>query len=91
MASLPGLAFKIMTDPFVGQLTFVRVYRGNLESVAMCITPPKTKKSAWEDSLKCILIREDIKEVYAGEICAFVGLKDTLTGDTLCDEKMRLF
>ncbi|WP_163533765.1 elongation factor G [Helicobacter suis] len=83
-----GLAFKIMTDPFVGQLTFVRVYRGNLESGSYIYNSTKDKKERVGRLLKMHSNkREDIKEVYAGEICAFVGLKETLTGDTLCSEK----
>ncbi|PDW29077.1 elongation factor G [Helicobacter pylori] len=83
-----GLAFKIMTDPFVGQLTFVRVYRGKLESGSYVYNSTKDKKERVGRLLKMHSNkREDIKEVYAGEICAFVGLKDTLTGDTLCDER----
>lgn len=83
-----GLAFKIMTDPFVGQLTFVRVYRGMLESGSYVLNSTKAKKERVGRLLKMHSNkREDIKEVYAGEICAFVGLKDTLTGDTLCSEK----
>ncbi|MCI5968155.1 elongation factor G [Helicobacter sp.] len=83
-----GLAFKIMTDPFVGQLTFVRVYRGSLESGSYVLNSTKCKKERVGRLLKMHSNkREDIKEVYAGEICAFVGLKETLTGDTLCSEK----
>lgn len=83
-----GLAFKIMTDPFVGQLTFVRVYRGMLESGSYVLNSTKGKKERVGRLLKMHSNkREDIKEVYAGEICAFVGLKETLTGDTLCSEK----
>ena len=83
-----GLAFKIMTDPFVGQLTFVRVYRGMLESGSYVYNSTKGKKERVGRLLKMHSNkREDIKEVYAGEICAFVGLKETLTGDTLCSEK----
>lgn len=83
-----GLAFKIMTDPFVGQLTFVRAYRGALESGSYVLNSTKGKKERVGRLLKMHSNkREDIKEVYAGEICAFVGLKDTVTGDTLCDEK----
>lgn len=83
-----GLAFKIMTDPFVGQLTFVRVYRGKLESGSYVYNSTKGKKERVGRLLKMHSNkREDIKEVYAGEICAFVGLKETLTGDTLCDDK----
>ena len=83
-----GLAFKIMTDPFVGQLTFVRVYRGSLESGSYVLNSTKGKKERVGRLIKMHSNkREDIKEVYAGEICAFVGLKETLTGDTLCSEK----
>ncbi|WP_277641769.1 elongation factor G [Wolinella succinogenes] len=83
-----GLAFKIMTDPFVGQLTFVRVYRGSLESGSYVYNSTKGKKERVGRLLKMHANkREDIKEIYAGEICAFVGLKETLTGDTLCSEK----
>lgn len=83
-----GLAFKIMTDPFVGQLTFVRAYRGKLESGSYVLNSTKGKKERVGRLLKMHSNkREDIKEIYAGEICAFVGLKDTITGDTLCDEK----
>lgn len=83
-----GLAFKIMTDPFVGQLTFVRVYRGFIESGSYVFNSTKNKKERVGRLLKMHSNkREDIKEVYAGEICAFVGLKDTLTGDTLCSDK----
>ncbi|GMB92338.1 Elongation factor G [Helicobacter bizzozeronii] len=83
-----GLAFKIMTDPFVGQLTFVRAYRGKLESGSYIYNSTKDKKERVGRLLKMHSNkREDIKEVYAGEICALVGLKDTLTGDTLCNEK----
>lgn len=83
-----ALAFKIMTDPFVGQLTFVRVYRGFIESGSYVFNSTKNKKERVGRLLKMHSNkREDIKEVYAGEICAFVGLKDTLTGDTLCSDK----
>ncbi|RAX57766.1 elongation factor G [Helicobacter monodelphidis] len=83
-----ALAFKIMTDQFVGQLTFVRVYRGKLESGSYVYNSTKGKKERVGRLLKMHANRrEDIKEIYAGEICAFVGLKDTLTGDTLCSEK----
>lgn len=83
-----ALAFKIMTDPFVGQLTFVRVYRGSLESGSYVLNSTKGKKERVGRLLKMHANkREDIKEVCAGEICAFVGLKETLTGDTLSSEK----
>lgn len=86
-----ALAFKIMTDPFVGQLTFARVYRGSIESGSYIYNSTKGKRERVGRLLKIHSNkREDIKEVYAGEICAFVGLKDTLTGDTLCSEKERV-
>ena len=83
-----GLAFKIMTDPFVGQLTFVRVYRGILESGTYVYNTVKGKKERIGRILRMHSNkREEIKELYAGEIGAVVGLKDTLTGDTLAGEK----
>ncbi len=83
-----GLAFKIMTDPFVGQLTFVRVYRGFIEGGSYVLNSTKGKKERVGRLLKMHANkREEIKDLYAGDIGAFVGLKDTLTGDTLCDEK----
>ncbi|QKF64283.1 elongation factor G [Campylobacter corcagiensis] len=83
-----ALAFKIMTDPFVGQLTFVRVYRGILESGSYVYNTVKGKKERIGRILRMHSNkREDIKELYAGEIGAVVGLKDTLTGDTLASEK----
>lgn len=82
-----GLAFKIMTDPFVGQLTFVRVYSGKLESGSYVLNSTKEKKERIGRLLKMHANkREEVKELYAGDIGAVVGLKDTLTGDTLCDE-----
>lgn len=83
-----GLAFKIMTDPFVGQLTFVRVYRGQLESGSYAYNTVKGKKERIGRLLRMHSNkREEIKVLYAGEIGAVVGLKDTLTGDTLAGEK----
>ena len=83
-----GLGFKIMTDPFVGQLTFVRVYRGILESGSYVLNTGKGKKERIGRLLRMYSNkREEIKELYAGEIGAIVGLKDTLTGDTLASEK----
>ncbi len=83
-----ALAFKIMTDPFVGQLTFIRVYRGILESGSYAINSTKNKKERIGRIMKMHAIkREEVKEIYAGEIGAVVGLKDTTTGDTLCSEK----
>jgi len=81
-----SLAFKIMTDPFVGQLTFIRVYRGSLESGSYVHNSTKDKKERVGRIMKMHAIkREEIKEIYAGEIGAVVGLKYTTTGDTLCD------
>jgi elongation factor G len=86
-----GLAFKIMTDPFVGQLTFVRVYRGVLESGTYAYNTIKGKKERIGRIVKMHANkREEIKSLYAGEIGAVVGLKDTTTGDTLCSEDDRI-
>ncbi len=83
-----ALAFKIMTDPFVGQLTFIRVYRGILSSGSYVYNTTKGKKERVGRLLKMHSNkREEINELYAGEIGAVVGLKYTLTGDTLADEK----
>ncbi|HEX5623209.1 MAG TPA: elongation factor G [Sulfuricurvum sp.] len=90
-APFAGLAFKIMTDPFVGQLTFVRVYRGVLESGTYAYNTIKGKKERIGRIVKMHANkREEIKELYAGEIGAVVGLKDTTTGDTLCSEADRI-
>ncbi|HIM93908.1 MAG TPA: elongation factor G, partial [Campylobacterales bacterium] len=81
-----SLAFKIMTDPFVGQLTFIRVYRGSLTSGSYVHNSTKDKKERVGRIMKMHAIkREEIDEIYAGEIGAVVGLKNTTTGDTLCD------
>ena len=81
-----ALAFKIMTDPFVGVLTFIRVYRGSLESGSFVHNTTKDKKERIGRIVKMHAIkREEVKEIYAGEIGAVVGLKATTTGDTLCD------
>ncbi len=80
-----SLAFKIMTDPFVGQLTFIRVYRGKLDSGSYVHNSTKDKKERIGRIMKMHAIkREEIKTIYAGEIGAVVGLKSTTTGDTLC-------
>src|SRR5579863_3337603 len=80
------LAFKIMDDPFVGSLTFARVYSGHIESGTTLLNSTKGKR---ERIGRMLLMhannREDIKEAYAGDIIALAGLKDTRTGDTLCD------
>ncbi|MDG1888465.1 MAG: elongation factor G [Alphaproteobacteria bacterium] len=81
-----GLAFKIMNDPFVGSLTFVRVYSGVLEAGKTVINTVKDKKERVGRMLEMHSnSREDIKEARAGDIVALAGLKDTTTGDTLCD------
>jgi len=83
-----ALAFKIMTDPFVGQLTFIRVYRGILDAGSYVYNTNKNKKERVGRLLKMHSNkREEISNLYAGEIGAVVGLKYTLTGDTLADEK----
>ena len=81
-----ALAFKVMTDPFVGKLTFFRVYRGKLESGSYILNATKGKR---ERVGRILLMhannRSEIKEVFAGDIAAAVGLKDTITGDSMCD------
>lgn len=81
-----GLAFKIMTDPFVGSLTFTRVYSGVIESGSYVLNSTKDKRERIGRMLKMHANnREDIKEARAGDIVALCGLKETTTGDTLCD------
>ncbi len=83
-----ALGFKIMTDPFVGQLTFFRVYSGVINSGSYVYNSTKGKKERIGRILKMHANkREEIKEVFAGDIAAAVGLKYTTTGDTLCDEE----
>ncbi len=83
-----ALAFKVMTDPFVGQLIFIRVYSGVLTSGSYVYNSSKDIKERVGRILKMHANkREEVKEVSAGDIAAVVGLKKTLTGDTLCDEK----
>jgi elongation factor G len=87
-APFAALAFKIMTDPFVGQLTFIRVYSGVLTSGSSVYNATKGRSERVGRLLKMHANkREEIKEVYAGDIAAAVGLKQVSTGDTLCDEK----
>lgn len=82
-----ALAFKIMTDPFVGQLTYVRVYSGVLSAGSYVYNATKNSKERVGRLLRMHANkREEIKEIRAGDIGAIVGLKNTLTGDTLCDE-----
>ncbi len=83
-----ALAFKIMADPFVGQLTFIRVYSGQLNSGDSVLNPRTGKSERIGRLLKMHANkREDISEILAGDICAAVGLKNVSTGDTICDEK----
>lgn len=85
---LSALAFKIMADPFVGKLAFVRVYSGKIVSGSYIYNSSKGKRERVGRVLRMHANhREEMSEVYAGDICAIVGLKDTFTGDTLCDEK----
>ena len=83
-----ALAFKVMTDPYVGRLTFMRVYSGKLTSGSYVLNATNGKKERISRLVQMQADqRNEITEVYAGDICAAVGLKDTTTGDTLCDEK----
>lgn len=83
-----ALAFKIMTDPYVGKLTFFRVYSGVLESGSYVYNSTKGKRERIGRILQMHANhRQELERVYAGDIAAAVGLKDTTTGDTLCDEK----
>jgi elongation factor G len=87
-APFSALAFKLMTDPFVGQLTFIRIYSGVLTAGSAVYNSTKGKTERVGRLLKMHANkREEIKEVYAGDIAAAVGLKHVSTGDTLCDEK----
>jgi len=86
-----ALAFKIMTDPYVGRLTFIRVYSGKLSSGSYVYNSNKGRKERIGRLMKMHANhREDIDMVSTGDICAVVGLKDTTTGDTLCEEKHEL-
>ena len=86
-----ALAFKVMNDPFVGNLTFFRVYSGTLKSGSYVFNSSKGEKERIGRILQMHANqRKEITEVYAGEIAAAVGLKDTFTGDTLCDEKSKV-
>ncbi|MFD1039161.1 elongation factor G [Virgibacillus byunsanensis] len=87
-APFSALAFKVMTDPYVGKLTFFRVYSGTLDSGSYVKNSVKDKRERVGRILQMHAnSREEISRVYSGEIAAAVGLKDTSTGDTLCDEK----
>lgn len=90
-APFSALAFKIATDPFVGTLTFFRVYSGTLESGTAIYNSVKMKKERVGRMVQMHAnSREDIKEVLAGDIAAAIGLKDVTTGDTLCSEKSKI-
>jgi len=83
-----AIAFKIATDPFVGTLTFVRVYSGIIKSGDTLLNPlTRQKERVGRLLLMHANKREEIAEIHAGHICAFLGLKDTRTGHTLCDMK----
>lgn len=87
-APFAALAFKIMTDPYVGKLTFFRVYSGVLQSGSYVLNATKGKRERIGRILQMHAnSRQEIPEVYCGDIASAVGLKDTSTGDTLCDEK----
>lgn len=87
-APFAALAFKIMTDPYVGRLTFFRVYSGVLSAGSYVVNATKGKRERVGRILQMHAnSRQEISEVYSGDIAAAVGLKDTTTGDTLCDEK----
>ena len=86
-APFAGLVFKIMTDPFVGQLAFLRVYSGNLKQGEAVYNPRRDRNERVSRLLQMHANkREEISEVYAGDIAAAVGLKNVSTGDTICDE-----
>jgi elongation factor G len=86
-AKFAGLAFKLWTDPFVGKIVFCRVYTGKLPK-GMSVYNPRTRRSERVSRLVLMraMDREEIDVAYAGDICALVGVKDVITGDTLCDE-----
>jgi len=87
-APFSALAFKIMTDPFVGKLTYIRVYSGSLEKGSYVLNASKDKKERFGRLLQMHSNqRADVDQITAGDIVAVVGLKDVSTGDTLCDEK----
>ncbi|MDD7175952.1 MAG: elongation factor G [Clostridiales bacterium] len=90
-APFSALAFKIMTDPFVGKLSFIRVYSGHISSGSYVLNSTKGKRERIGRLLQMHANeRKEIEEVYTGEICGVVGFKDTTTGDTLCDDKNQI-
>ncbi|MCG4572646.1 elongation factor G [Clostridium cochlearium] len=85
---MSALAFKIATDPFIGKLAFVRIYSGVMKNGTYVLNPVKGKRERIGRLVKMHANhREEVEELYAGDLGAVVGLKDTITGDTLCDEK----
>ncbi|MDD5066020.1 MAG: elongation factor G, partial [bacterium] len=87
-APLAALAFKVATDPYVGKLTYIRVYSGTLTAGTVVYNPVKDKVERISRLVKMHANKkEDVEEIYAGDICAIVGLKITQTGDTLCDKR----
>ncbi len=86
-----GLAFKLMTDPYVGKLVFFRVYQGTLEK-GSTLYNPRTRKSERVSRLMIMKAdsREDIEVAFSGDICALIGVKDVVTGDTLCEKSLDL-
>ena len=87
-APFSALAFKIMTDPYVGQLTFIRVYSGHLKTGDTVYNSGRQRNERIGRLLQMHANkRDEITEIYAGDICACVGLKNVTTGDTICDEK----
>ena len=85
-APFAGLAFKVATDPFVGKITYFRIYSGTLKAGSYVLNPTKDNKERIGRLLRMHANhREDLEEAYAGDIVAIVGLKDTTTGNTLCD------
>lgn len=90
-APFSALAFKIMTDPYVGKLTYFRVYSGRMASGSYVYNSTKGKRERVGRILRMHANhREEVKEIYSGDIVAAVGLRDTSTGDTLCDEKQTI-
>ena len=90
-SKVAGLAFKLMTDPYVGKLVFFRVYQGTLEK-GTTLYNPRTRKSERVSRLMIMKAdaREDIEVAFSGDICALIGVKDVVTGDTLCDKSLDL-
>jgi elongation factor G len=90
-SKVAGLAFKLMTDPYVGKLVFFRVYQGTLEK-GTTLYNPRTRKSERVSRLMIMKAdaREDIEVAFSGDICALIGVEDVVTGDTLCDKSLDL-